>query len=259
MKHNLTAALGTTFVAFEPGLVAAENEEELLQTQLEECNAAIEFLDISLDEIVDMVVSVVGNRRGSGLYRELFGNKQVFEFKRPILNEQLDAMESWPQILADHDHPVLVSAVQKLGQVLPLAKEAQTNKKAVKARLVTFRETGTRAELITEFNGLRKSCFGKLSKLQHEHNLPTGWAESFFRQNSGSRKLTLLEVERRIAANAEEGAYLEALYQQLTAEQAAAEEAARQAEERARQAEIASKRELLARLQAELAELEGES
>lgn len=255
-SHRWTSALGNTFAAFAPRLAAIEGEEQGLLMQLEECDAAMEFLDVELDDVVDMVAGVTGNRRGPGLYRELFGNKRVFEFKRPILHEQLDAMIDWQEILDGRADPVLNLAHQKLAALIPKAIEAQTNKKSIQARLVTFRETGGRAVFIDEFNALRKSCFGELSKLQHEHKQDSRWAESFFMQRANSQ-LTILDVERQLAAHAEEGAYLQALHQELIAKQEAAEEAARLAEERAKQADIAGKREQLARLAAELAALEG--
>lgn len=134
----------------------------------------------------------------------------------------------------------------------------QERKKAVQGRLVVFRETGTRAQLIAAFNAWPKSTFGELSTLQHEHNQDATWAESFFWQSRGAQQLTVLEVERRLQAHAEEGAYLQGLHQELVVRQAAAEEAAQLAAERAWQPELADKREELARLAVELAELEGQ-
>lgn len=255
-KHRLTATiLAPVFLAFRTRLEAAEKEEEDLLMQEEECSAEVEFLDDELDAVVDEVVGITGNVRGTPLYKELFGSLQVSAFKRPTLNEQLSAMANWIEVLAGKSDPRLAKIRDRLEMLVPEAESAQAQQRAVATRLRVFRETGMRPQLIAEFNALRKSILGELSKLQHEHALGSGWAESFFRRSSHQPR-TLRELERRIAATAETLAELEAARNAILAAQAAAEEAARAAEEQVKQAQIAEKREQLARLQAELAELE---
>lgn len=258
-QHRWTADIAARFTAFEERLAAAEREGEELSMAQEECNAAGQFIDEELDDLVDLVTGVTGNRRGPGLYRELFGNKRVFDFKRPIMNEQLDAMKGWQDVLADRDDPVLTRVAQGLEQLIPRAEEIRAKQQSARARRVMFRETGTRFQVIGQFNALRKSTLGELSKLQHDNNRDSGWAESFFRSSRTSQEMTVLAVEQRMEAHAEEGAYLHRLHQELLARQEAAEESARLAEERARQAELTDKRAQLAALQAEITELEDES
>ena len=72
---------------------------------------------------------------------------------------------------------------------------------AAAQKLTDFRTVGTRKQLIDELNALRKSIHGKLGEIQHKHqDLGAGWADSFFRQGSGSERTTLKELDRRIGA-----------------------------------------------------------
>jgi len=101
--------LAPPFVAFESTLAAAEAEEEALLMSLEGSNAKVANLDDDLDALVDRVVGVTGNRRAASLYRELFGNKRVFEFKRP----QVLAPSRWVKVLevSEPSAPAMSNAV----------------------------------------------------------------------------------------------------------------------------------------------------
>lgn len=123
-------------------------------------------MDDDLDGLVDEVVAVTGNTRGTALYKEFFGTERVFEFKRPVLNEQLDAMRTWPEVLENKTEPKLVQIREMCETLIRAAEEATARKKAVEARMTVFRETGTRPQLVAEFNALRKSIHGELSKLE---------------------------------------------------------------------------------------------
>jgi hypothetical protein len=57
---------------------------------------------------------------------------------------------------------------------------------------------------------VRKSLFGKLGEIQHEHKLGAGWAESFFLQDS-AEELSLNQLDKKADLAAQEAALLSEL------------------------------------------------
>ena len=136
---------------------------------------------------------------------------------------------------------------------------------AVKAKddaestLRAFRLTGERAQLVADYNALRKLTYGELGRIRHKHpELPNDFADTFFRhQKKPSKdKLSLEAMDARIDELKAEQAALEERREALIAEQKYEEE---EAEKRAaKQAAIEAKRKEREALEAEIRKMERE-
>jgi hypothetical protein len=259
-RNPFTAALIPEVDAFRATIEAARAEERTLIEADAEASAAVQFADQDLDASVDFVAS--NTDRKSLLSTRLFGDLRPSELKKPLLSGQLQVMSGWPDVLTKSEKAVLVTHVPLLTQRLATAHQAATEKKASANKLADFRTVGTRAKLNEEHNAFRKALYGKLGEIQHENTLPSGWAESFFHQDS-SDALTLGELDRKIASTE---ADLDALKKQRDALKAQEEkiaavraEALRKEKQAKLDALVKAKAEIEAKENALRAELEGTS
>ncbi|TKD13071.1 hypothetical protein [Polyangium fumosum] len=245
-RHPLTQALVAEVDAFEPRIEAAIAEEKNLLIAEASAAAAVEFADHDLDDSVDFVAANVDRR--SLLAQRLFGDVRPSELKRPTLGGQLEVMKTWHEALVEADKPVLKDHAPVVAARAQAGTLAADEKKNATQKLVDFRTIGTRVKLNQDHNKLRKSLYGKLGEIQHEHKLGTGWAESFFMQDS-AEELTLPQLDKKIAATTAE---LDALKKQR---EAIAIQEAKIAAQRAHAAEQEKKAKLeaLQKLKADLA------
>ncbi|MDI1450648.1 hypothetical protein [Polyangium sp. 6x1] len=127
-------------------------------------------------------------------------------------------------------------------------EEAAKEKRSATQNLINFRTIGTRVKLNQDFNKLRKSLYGKLGEIQHAHKLGSGWAESFFLQDS-TEEIGLSQLDKKIGAVTAE---LDALKKQR---EALATQEAKIAAQRAQAAQQEKKAQLeaLQKLKADLA------
>jgi hypothetical protein len=262
-RHPLTVALADELDAVRPAIDAAWFEELGLIQVLYESEALMEILDSALDGIVDSVqatllVDLRGNR-SSPIYLHYFGSMRPSDLKRPVLRGQVDSMRGWPTSLAASNNATLQEHGVTLTGLLTQADAAiQTNDGASQA-FKYFRELGTRARLIDRFNALRKSVYGSLGQIQHNNpQLGTGWAESFFRSGGGSERVTLAEIERRIASAQVQLEALQAERDRLAAEEDRVAEARAAAERVEKQASLDAARAAAETLAAKIAELEAD-
>lgn len=184
--------------SFRPRIDDTITEERKLREADLEASAAMQFTDRDLDDSASFVAANVDLK--SLLGTRLFGDMRPRDFRRPLLGGQLDAMNEWPSALQDSDKEVLKLHVPILVQRLAAAQAAADEKKETTRKLADFRTVGARVKLIEAFNAWRKSLFGKLGDMQHANpHLGSGWAESFFLQES-SDEPTVAELDRKIAA-----------------------------------------------------------
>ncbi|MDI3286455.1 hypothetical protein [Polyangium sp. 15x6] len=245
-RNPYTQALVAEVDAFEPRIEAAIAEERNLLIAEASAAAAVQFADHDLDASVDFVSVNVDNR--SLLGQRLFGHLRPSELKRPVLGGQLDVMKTWPEALAEADKAVLKDHAPVVAARAQAGEEAAKEKKIAAQNLIDFRTIGTRVKLNQDHNKLRKSLFGKLGEIQHEHKLGAGWAESFFLQDS-AEELSPSQLDKKIGAATAE---LDALKKQREA--LAAQEAMIAAQRaQAAQQEKKAKLEALQKLKADLA------
>lgn len=262
-RHPLTVGLAAELDPVRPLIDAAWLEELGLIGALYDSEAAMEVLDNSLDGVVDgvhatLLVDLRGNR-SSPIYLHYFGSVRPSELKRPVLRGQVDGMRGWPASLAPSDNATLRGHGATLAELLPQADAAiQANDAAAQA-LKNFRVLGTRVRLIDSFNAVRKSVYGSLGQIQHNNpQLGTGWAESFFRSGGGSERVTLGEIERRIASAEVQLEAMRAERDRLAAEHERVADARAAAERAEKQASLDAARAAAEELAAKIAELEAD-
>jgi chromosome segregation ATPase len=106
---------------------------------------------------------------------------------------------------------------------------------------------------------VRKSLYGRLGEIQHANpSLGSGWAESFYRNSGGSERVTLAEIERRIASAEIDLAGLRKQRDDLVAQEERDAQAQADAELAEKRARIEAARAAMAELAAEIEELEGD-
>lgn len=261
--HPLTQTFTTEFAVLRPLIDTAQGEELRLMESRYLADAIVQVLDDVLDGIVDGVDSTLRidlrNDRSSPIYLRYFGSLLPSEIKRPVLGGQLETMRAWPSALVESSNPILQQYGITLLAKLPEADAAAAEKQRVTQQLTDFRLLGTRAKLIDRCNATRKSLYGKLAELQHANaGLGSGWAESFFRSSSSAERLTLRELERRVAAAEIDLASLRTQRDELAAQEERAAQGRAAAEQAEKQARLDAARAAAAELAAEIADLETE-
>jgi hypothetical protein len=193
------------------------------------------------------------------IYLHYFGSLRPSDIKRPVLRGQVDNMRGWPGSLAASNNPTLRQHGATLEEPLAQADADMAADQTASQRFKDFRVLGTRARLIDRINAVRKSVYGRLGEIQHNNPLlGTGWAESFFRGGSGSERVTLSEIERRIASAEVELEALRAERDRLAAEEERVAQARAAAERAEKQASLDAARAAAAELAAKIADLEAD-
>jgi hypothetical protein len=262
-KNPLTTALAPELETVRGPLDSGWLEELGLSGAKYESEAAMEITDMALDGVVDGVGATLlvdlGGERSSPIFLHYFGSVRPSDMKRPVLRGQVDAMRGWPTSLAASNNPTLQQQGVTLTGLLAQADADMAANEAVTQQLKNFRVLGTRARLIDRFNAVRKSLYGKLGEIQHNHpQLGTGWAESFFRGGSSSERVTLPEMERRIATAEVQLETMRVERDRLAAEEDRVAQARAAAERAEKQASLAAARAAAEELAAKIAELEAD-
>ncbi len=260
-RHALARSLAAEFEAFEPRLQATLLAELGLIGNRYEGDAAVDWIDVDLDDILNGVAAVSliesKNDRGSPPYSYYFSTQRPSDMRRPVLGAQLDTMRTWPTSLRASSNAVLVEYGTKLESKIAVADECEGFQRTAQTALSDFRTLGGRKECVDEFNAKRKALHGKLGEIQHQHpELGTGWADSFFRHGSGSEKPTLREIEKRLMAAEEEVGALKRQRDELIAQEEAAARLKADLERTRRLAELAAAKQAAADAAARIAELE---
>jgi hypothetical protein len=223
----------------------------------------VKLIDRVLDGIADGVDNTlridVKRDRGSPVSLRYFGARRASDLKRPQLGVQLEILRDWPPSLMESANPILQQyGVQLLGTVAEADQAAAARQRRAQ-ELADFRVTGMRARLIDRFNAVRKSLYGRLGEIQHANpSLGSGWAESFSRNSGGSERVTLADIERRIASAEIDLAGLRKQRDDLVAQEERDAQAQADAELAEKRARIEAARAAMAELAAEIEELEGD-
>ncbi len=262
-RQPLTQALAPEFAAFRPQIDAAMSEELGLTEAQFEIDAAIELadddLDLTVEEVRAFVLIEANQNRKAPVFRLYFGNQRPSDFKRPILGTQLDLMKPWPESMKTSVNSALQQHAPIAEARIKTAIDCTTEKTEIDRKLTEFRAVGTRAKLIEKFNALRKATHGKLGEIQHANpKLGTDWADSFFRQASGSEKITLKILDQRIAAAEAQLSALKEQRKQMADQEEAAARAQAEAERQEKLFALEAKRKAAEALAEEMAELEAE-
>jgi hypothetical protein len=224
-------------------------------------NARVLHADAVLNGLVkklDGALLMLTNKdRAAPRYMLYFGDQRPFEVAAGILGPQLETMRAWIPLLAGS----LEATLQAIGDEIKIAvAEADAAVKAkadAESALLVFRTTGERAQLVNQYNALRKSTYGELGKIKHQHpELPNDFAETFFR-HEGKRvedKMSPEQLQTRIEALKAQQAILEKKRQAKLDKQK--EEADARIELEQKQAAIEAKKKDREALDAEIRQME---
>ncbi|HWN69092.1 MAG TPA: hypothetical protein VNM90_15745 [Haliangium sp.] len=262
-RHPLTGTLAQGLEALRPDLDTTAAEEQRLIWNQYDADAAVKLIDRVLDGIADGVDSTLRidlkGDRNSPVYLRYFGARRPSDLKRPQLGIQLEIMRDWPPSLMESTNPMLQQYGTQLLGTVAQGDAAAAAKQRSAQELTDFRVTGMRARLIDRFNAVRKSLYGQLGEIQHANpSLGSGWAESFFRNGGGGERVTLAEIERRIASAELDLAALRKQRDELQAQEDREAQAQAEAEKAEKRARIEAARAAMAELAAEIEELEGD-
>jgi len=238
-------------------------EELDLLANKHESDAAAELADNDLDALNDLIAPAAlieaKNDRGKPPYSLLYATQRPSDVKRPILGGQLDLMITWPPTLAQCQSTNLKTDAVSLEAACHVGEEAQAGQAKAETAFTNFRAIGTRKQAVDKLNAARKSIHGKLGEIQHNHpELGAGWADSFFRQSGGAERVTVKELDRRIAATEIELAVWKKQRDDLAAQEDAAAKAKKEVALAKKRAELSAAQKAAAELAARAAELAAE-
>lgn len=261
VSHLLAVPLLPEFDAFRSRLDATLMEELALIGERFAVNAAVELVDDDLDRLTDIIAALTliesKNDRGALPYAHYFGTQRPSDLKRPILGGQLDTMRNWPPSLQASSSAQIQETGAKLAKLVVLADQKTIAQNAVAQSIADFRTVGSRKQCIDDLNALRKSLHGKLGEIQHKTpELGAGWADSFFRQGSSTERLTVKELDRRIAAAEVELHAMKKQRDEMVAQEEAIARAKADADKAQKKAELLAAKKAAAELAARVAELE---
>lgn len=228
--------------------LCAEGREVLVEEishleALSDAQARVGAADDALNEFAGRVskeaLIITRDDRSNALYTHLFGQKNLGEFRKPVLSGQLEAMKPWVEALQQSPHPTLSALAPEAEALVNAGVAATEARRLAKQHNRYFRDVGNRRQWVDRLNAARKEIHGMLAKLPHEQpGLPSDFADHFFLSASPRDEETESEVpetpeairaeiegiQQALAAAQVRLAQAEAA--ELEAEQAAAERAA---------------------------------
>ncbi len=162
------------------------------------------------------------------LREALFKSKPLSKFTRPILGQQLTAMNDWGSILSNSNIAPLAALAQEHADLMTQAEQADTQRQSAQQKNREFRLIGHRKQFIDKVNAARQEVAGALGKIELEQpGVPQGYANGFFtHEASRDDEPTIDEVNATIVTLEAELTEQKALLEKLQAEA----EATRQAE-----------------------------
>jgi hypothetical protein len=206
--HPLTVVLAASLAQFiNTNWQTALLLEFKLEDDLARASARIHYADQVLNTLVkklDTSLLLLTNKdRTAPLYAQFFGNQRPFQVAAGILGPQLETMRGWVALLLGSVHDSLKALGTEIDLAVKQADAAVAAKTTAENALLVFTTTGERRKVIDDYNALRKSTYGELGKLQHQHpDLPNDFADSFFRHESrrNDDKLSPEQLKQKIDA-----------------------------------------------------------
>ena len=204
---KLTVKLAEEFETFRPRFFSCMMDEFGFKEALQNAFALISARDDGLDEVFDIFVGVLlglcKNGFSDPLYEHYCGKKRPYEYKRPILGEQLEDMRRLGALLRNPATPATLSALVELVEgAVASADEAVASRDKSQQDIASFRNIGERKLLIDAFNELRGSTYDKIVALQKgatERTLEDDYAEGFFRKHKSRSQAEGKAEARKLA------------------------------------------------------------
>lgn len=159
------------------------------------------YFDFLCTAISNQMLAENGNNRQDPTYRRYFGTVPASKLKRPVLGEQLDEMRKWvPSLTSPESSLALQASGQQLGARVTEADEALRAQREAEQQEADF-EVGARKAFIDRLNAHRQVLYGQLAELPHSHpewHLSSDFAHRFFLRETGTRRLTIPELEEKL-------------------------------------------------------------
>jgi hypothetical protein len=217
-------------------------------------------LNVLLDETKAEVLAEVGGDYTAALYKQVFTIYTPSQLRRFLLGEQLEAMRTWPAILAKTSNSRLHAIGARIVEAVKQADEILSALAAATADQTAF-ALGPRAAFAQACTAARGAAFGKLLELSEDPvsgPLPDDFVDRFFQRDSSGRALRLDDLNKSIARATEHLAKLTAQRDELAGAQARARKAKQMSELAAKKERLAQKAKDAADAAAEIAALEAE-
>ena len=231
---KLTEKLVPEFEKFRPRYFSCLMNEFGFKESLQGAAALISARDDGLDEVFDIFVKALLGLCKSGfndpLYEHYCGKKRPYEYKRPILGEQLEDMRRLGALLRHPaTPPTLVTLVELVEGAVASADDAVQQREKAQQDIASFRNIGERKRLIDAFNELRWGIYEQIVALQKgdaERTLEEDYAEGFFRKQKSRSQAEGKAEARKLAEEVKQ------LREQLTLKEARLTEIEAEEEER---------------------------
>ena len=219
-----------------------------------------DVLNVLLDDTKAEVLVEVGSDYTAALYKQVFMGYTPSQLRRFLLNEQLEAMRTWPAILLTTSNARLHKIAARIVEAVKQADEVLSALAAARAEKTAF-ALGPRAAFAQACTAARGATFGKLLELSEDPAngpLPEDFVDRFFQRDSSGRALRLDDLKRAITSTEEHLAKLKAQRDELASKQARARKAKQTRELTEKKARLATKAKEAADEAAEIAALEAE-
>jgi hypothetical protein len=203
--YPFLSAQAEQFEPFHTGWFSLLQVQIALLRARREANARVIGVDNNFDFLCTAISNTMlaenGNNRKDPVYDRFFGKVPASKLKRPVLGEQLDEMRKWePWLTGPESSTALQAYGAQLATLVTEADEAIRAKREAEQQEADF-EIGARKGFIDRFNAHRQVLYGQLAELPHSHperNLSSDFAHRFFLRETGSRKLTIPELEEKL-------------------------------------------------------------
>ncbi len=202
-----------------------------------------DVLNVLLDETKKEVLIEVGNDFNAALYKQLFGNQAPSELRRFLMGDQLEAMRTWPAILAQTSNAKLHKIGARIALAVQQADQILAALAAAKAAQSTF-AAGPRAAFAQACNAARGAAFGKLLEIAKDPvsgPLPDDFVDRFFRRDTSGRTPRLEDLEKAVTRATDQLVRATARRDEVAGKQARTLQSRQEAELSAKQARLAAK------------------
>lgn len=176
---------------------------EQLQAAFAQTGASDDRLNEVADTVIKTILSLAKNGFQDTLYKHYCGEKRPYQFKEPILGEQLEGMRPWATSMRNEAAaPALQQLAEPVEQAVAEADQAVSARDKVQREISDFRTFGQRKLFIDAFNQRRERLAQDLDALELDSS------ERFFRrsraksqtetqadQNTLRKEITTLEQE----------------------------------------------------------------
>lgn len=203
--YPFLAVQAEQFEPFHGDWFALLQAEIMLLRARREADARVINIDNHFDFLCTAISNTLlaenGNKREDPRYQRYFGAVPASKLKRPVLGAQLGEMRKWVTSLTGAESSTALQAWgAQLATRVTDADGAILTQAEAEQQQADF-EVGARKGFIDRLNAHRQVLHGQLAELPHSHpewHLSSDFAHRFFLRETGSRRLTIPELEEKL-------------------------------------------------------------